>query len=278
MAEIYSHSRLSSFEDCPRKFQYRYILKIPRDSESIEGFVGKRVHEVLERLYKAVDSVGVPSLDKVLDRYQQLWSEHYDAERIRIVRPENPVDFYRSQGERCLNNYYRRFYPFDADETLGLEKHVHFALDDGGSYRMQGFIDRVVRTRDGAIEIHDYKTSQRMPRQIYLDRDRQLALYQIAIGNRYGSDRPVRLVWHYLAPNRTATSTRTPEQLELLRTNTMEVIDQIRAETEFEPRTGPLCNWCEYNDICPAFAATTASTRPAPEETAAAPPGQLDLL
>jgi ATP-dependent helicase/DNAse subunit B len=51
MSEIYSHSRLSSFEDCAKKFEYRYVLKLKRDTESIEGFVGKQVHKVLERLY-----------------------------------------------------------------------------------------------------------------------------------------------------------------------------------------------------------------------------------
>ena len=29
--EIYSHSRLSSFEDCPKKFEFRYVLKVPSD-------------------------------------------------------------------------------------------------------------------------------------------------------------------------------------------------------------------------------------------------------
>ena len=42
--DVYSHSRLSAFERCPRKFQYRYLWKIPAESESIEGFVGTRVH------------------------------------------------------------------------------------------------------------------------------------------------------------------------------------------------------------------------------------------
>ena len=67
-----------------------------------------------------------------------------------------------------------------------------------------------------------------------------------------------------------------PEQLELLRTKSMEVIDQIRAETEFEPRTGPLCRWCEYNDICPAFETKVPSSAPAPKKPAPKPPGQLE--
>ena len=44
MSEIYSHSRLSTFENCRKKFEFRYVLKLPEDSEGIEAFVGKRVH------------------------------------------------------------------------------------------------------------------------------------------------------------------------------------------------------------------------------------------
>ena len=36
-------------------------------------------------------------------------------------------------------------------------------------------------------------------------------------------------------------------------------IDRIRAETHFEPKTGPLCRWCEFADICPAQAEQRAA-------------------
>src|SRR5262245_5084885 len=73
--EVYSHSRLSAFERCPRKFQYRYLWKIPAESESIEGFVGKRVHEVLERLHRFCEVHDAPSLPKVIARFRQMFSE-----------------------------------------------------------------------------------------------------------------------------------------------------------------------------------------------------------
>ena len=160
---VYSHSRMSSFENCPKQFHFRYVLKVPSESEGIEAFVGKRVHEVLERLYRFVDREQIPSLPKVLARYRTLWDEHFDEERIRIAREGTPVEFYRELGERCLRNYYTRNYPFDGDETLGLEQHVRFSLDEKGDYRLQGFVDRVVRASDGTIEIHDYKTSGSLP-------------------------------------------------------------------------------------------------------------------
>ena len=36
----YSHSRLSTFEQCPLRFKYQYIDKIKREEDSIEAFMG----------------------------------------------------------------------------------------------------------------------------------------------------------------------------------------------------------------------------------------------
>ncbi len=251
VSTVYSHSRLSCFEKCPKQFYYRYVERRPVETESIEAFVGKRVHEVLERLNHFVRDGRVPSLARVIDRFRREWESHFEPDRVRIVRRESGADDYRQLGERCLSHHYRRHYPFDAEETLGIEEHVAFALDDAGRYRIRGIIDRVARAADGAIEIHDYKTGRWVPSQQQLDEDRQLALYQLGVAERYG-DGPVRLVWHYLARRQTRVSTRTPEQLEALRQGTIERIDEVEAERLFEPRPSNLCSWCEFNDICPA--------------------------
>lgn len=253
MGTIYSHSRLSSFENCPKQFEYRYIQKIPSESEGIEAFVGKRVHEILERLYLFVGEGKIPGVEKVVDRYHKLWEETYDAERVQIIREGTPLAFYRKLGESCLRNYYMRHYPFDESETLGIEKRVLFALDEAGEYQMQGIIDRISRAQDGTIEVHDYKTSARAPAQRILDQDRQLALYQIGLSKKYGEDTPFRLVWHYVAKNVTRVSTRTPEQLQTLREQTIGRIDEIQTATEFKAKKISLCPWCEYKSICPLW-------------------------
>jgi len=287
LAETFSHSRLSSFEDCPKKYEFRYIRKIKRDFESIEAFVGKRVHEVLERLYKAVGRGHVPTLAQVLRRYGALFDEHYDAERVRVVRTETPVEEYRANGERALSNFYRTFYPFDADETLGIEERIHFDLDADGRYRILGFVDRIARAQDGVIEVQDYKTGRWVPTQKKLDADRQLALYQIAVAERFGRDEEVRLGWHYLARNQTRTSSRSTAQLAALRSATTGLIERIGRTEAFEPRTSNLCNWCEFNDVCPAIvgeerSAAALAERPAAggdaDEAERAAARQLSLL
>lgn len=277
MQQVFSHSSLSSFETCPKKYQLRYVLKLPVETEGIEAFVGKRVHEVLERLYEFAARGLVPSLARVLARFRANWEEQYDAERLRIVREEMTVGDYRQAGERCLENAYRRLYPFD-DETLGLEQKIQFPLDPAGEYAFRGVIDRLVRARDGALEIHDYKTGRRVPPQAALDRDRQLALYEIGARSALGEEGEVRLVWHYLYPNVVRVSQRTPEQLAALRAETRDVIDRIRAETAWEPREGPLCRWCEYRAVCPAFAGAAAHVPPPPAPDLEPDEGELGQL
>jgi RecB family exonuclease len=254
MTEIYSHSRLSTFENCKKKFHFRYIQGLPEEGDGVEAFVGKRVHEVLERLYAFVGRDQVPSLGRVIERFNANFDEAYDPATIRIVKAGLDKDFYRALGVRCLSDFYGRHYPFDAGETLGLERRVRFDLDDAGEYAMQGVVDRIVRTRDGVLEIQDYKTGKYVPSQKRLDEDRQLALYQIGVAAEYGRGEPIRLVWHYLAKDRICTSTRTPEQLQELKRNVMGLIDEIRDTRDFPATKNALCDWCGYKRICPAFA------------------------
>lgn len=271
MGPIFSHSRISSFENCPKQFEFRYVQKIASETESIEAFVGKRVHEVLERLYQFAGRGQLPGVEKVVDRYHKIWEEAYDAERVRIIREGAAIGFYRTLGERCVRGYYLRHYPFDDGETLGLEKRVVFPLDEAGEYRMQGIIDRISRARDGVIEVHDYKTGARVPTQRALDEDRQLALYQIGLARELGPDQPFRLVWHYVAKDATRISTRTREALEALRQTTIARIDEIQQAVDYPTRKSALCSWCEYRAICPAFAAERPEQTPGPARSALAP-------
>jgi putative RecB family exonuclease len=272
---VFSPSSLNCYENCPKQYSFRYVEKVEVEGEGIEAFVGKRVHEILERLYRFVADGLLPSLEKVLARYHANFEEQFDAARVRIAREGTDAGFYRDFGARGLENYYRRHYPFDADQTLGLERPIQFALDEDGRYAVRGIIDRVARARDGVLEIHDFKTGRRIPRQDDLDRDRQLGLYELGLREQLGERGDVRLVWHYVVRNEQRVSQRTPEQRERLRADTARAIDRIRSEREFAPKPSALCGWCEFRSLCPAVSPEGA--RAAAEARAAAKP-QLELL
>lgn len=249
---IYSHSRLDSYRQCPLKFKLNYIDNVPSEIEGIEAFMGSRVHEVLQKLYTDLRFCKEPSLESLRQYYRQIWEKEWH-ENIRIVRDELTPDDYFALGERCLVDYYHRYKPFDQSRTLGIEHPVQFALDPEGKYLMKGFIDRISQPRDKVIWIHDYKTKGFFPTQQDLDEDRQLAFYQMAVAQLWPETEEIELVWHFLIFDQEIRSRRTPEQLSVLREETLALIQEIESATAFPPKQSGLCTWCEYQAHCPLF-------------------------
>jgi putative RecB family exonuclease len=252
--EIYSHSRLSTFEQCPLKFKYRYIDKIiPEIEKSIEAHLGSLVHDALEWLYIQIkEKKETPSIDEIITYYATKWEETYDN-KIRIVKKEFTSKDYFNKGINFLINYYMKHKPFK-DNTLEVEKRIVINLDEKGEYKLQGFIDRLVYNLEKKeYEIHDYKTANNLPSREKIKEDRQLALYSIAIKEIHGKEVGITLVWHYLAHNMKITSKRTNQELEKLKQETLELIKKIEDTTYFPSGKSILCNWCEYKSMCPEF-------------------------
>ncbi|MFH1829927.1 MAG: PD-(D/E)XK nuclease family protein [Pseudomonadota bacterium] len=249
---IYSYSRISAFEQCPLKYKYTYIDRIKRKRISIEAFLGNRFHEVMEHLYKRI-SFERPDLKSLKQFFNERW-EHEWNEDILFVRKDKTAADYQAQGIKAIEDYYQRYVPFDEGQVLGLEREIITDLDATGRYRVRCIIDRLMRLADGRYEIHDYKSSGLLPIQKQLDEDWQLALYEIAVRNAWPNIENVGLVWHYVMFDAQMRSSRTKEQLDNLRVETIEKIDKIESASEFLSNESNLCEWCDFQDICPLFA------------------------
>lgn len=252
---IFSHSRLKTFENCPRKFAFQYVEKPDIERrDSVEAFMGTAVHNTLENLYKSVMMERVPKWEETRDFYEDFWAKNW-RDDILIVRKEFSADDYRNVGRRCLQDYFVAHFPFAEGRVLALEERILVDLDGTGAYKLQGYIDRLQQQEDGTIEIHDYKTSRRLPSQEEINRERQLALYQIGIEERWPDTKAVTLIWHYMRSNRRLVSKRTSDSLEELKRETIELIDTVNQTIEradFPPHETMLCDWCEFYSICPA--------------------------
>jgi len=247
---VYSHSRLSTYEDCPLKYKFRYRDRIKRYVDTVEAFLGSRVHDVLEKCYKDLRFSRVNSLESLLAYYNKIWQENWNDD-IVINNQELTQDDYKALGEKLIETYYKRYAPFDTDITIQTEMRLGFSLDDESKYKMQGYIDRLSRTPDGTYEIHDYKTSAHLPGQEDADNDRQLGLYHLGIQKKWPDVKDIRLIWHYLAFDTELVSHRAPEAISQLTQDIKSLIDEIEAATDFPPRESRLCDWCEYQDLCP---------------------------
>lgn len=252
---VYSYSKLRTFESCPLKYRYRYLERIPTDLESIEAFTGKRVHEVLEALYRSLATEPEPPpLGEVLVLYGQAWQRAWHS-GVQVVKDGySPADYHRL-GRRCLATFYRGNWPFTADRTLGLETGVEFDLGGPGSPRLTGVLDRVARRPGGELLIHDYKTSTYLPRRDEILGDLQLAIYQLGASERWPRSREVKLIWHFLAFGRRITVGLGRQGIEEKRAELARGIDTIEgavARSDFPARVSPLCRWCSYRLHCPA--------------------------
>ena len=247
---VYSHSRLSCYEQCPAKFKFHYIDKIEtEEEETVEAFLGIRVHETLEKLYRDLQHQKENTLEELHSFVENEWNANWSNDII-IVNDEYGPENYLKMARTYISDYYKRYYPFNQGKTVALEELIQIILDDDGGYKLRGFIDRLTENRDGYYEIHDYKTNSRLPLPEYLQSDRQLALYMIGVQNQYPDVKDVRLIWHFLKFDKEVDLTRTEKELAELKQSTIQLIDQIESDSEYKASPGGLCSWCEFKSIC----------------------------
>lgn len=248
---IYSHSKISCYETCPLQYKYKYVDRLMTTmGVTIEAFMGIRVHAALEKLYRALLMTRRYEMEELIRIYHSEW-EKFWGDDIRVIRKEYSPNDYRRKGAKCIENYYRRYFPFNQAQTLGIEERIQVKLSS--DHLLTGFIDRLDRVDDGIYEIHDYKTSNRLPTQDEIDHDRQLALYQIDIQARWDDVEKVILVWHYLIFDRELRSIRNRAAQEEILKKTNQVIDLIEADDKFKPQPSAVCDWCDFQNICPIW-------------------------
>ena len=249
---VYSHSRLETFETCPLKYKFRYIDKIKKPVEGVEAFVGKRVHEALQKLYDDLLFGKRNTVEELVAFYRERWKKDWGP-GVQIVDVRRSAKDYYNLGAECIRVFYGKNKPFQQSQTIATEERLDFPLDSAGRYRITGLVDRIARRDEGTYEIHDYKTSKAVPAQSEADTSRQLALYQIGISAKWKDVERVELIWHYVRFGVTQRSTRTAQQLTQLRETTAGLIDRIESTKSFEPHKSRLCDWCEYKPDCPLW-------------------------
>ncbi|GBE20340.1 PD-(D/E)XK nuclease superfamily protein [archaeon BMS3Abin17] len=247
----YSHSRVTTFENCPYQYKLRYIdKKKPETPTTIEAFMGDMVHQALEDLYKRKKFRQRVAKESLVKFYRDLWKKNYSYD-ILIVKKGLDAENYRKMGEKFLTDYYDRMKPFEDMTILGLETQDRMTLKDGNQWHVR--IDKLGCDSKGNYYVCDYKTNSRMKDQNEADEDRQLAMYSIWVKDKFKDAKSVKLIWHMLAFNKDAVSERTDKQVEKLQDEVIERIREIESATEFPTNVTALCDYCGFRGECPSF-------------------------
>ena len=261
---VYSFSQTNLFEQCPRKYQYKYIDKIQKEFESSPDLIlWQSVHGALEFLYNQINIFKVPSEDEIVEKFKILRSSEFEklkneGKEIKAKGDQTLEDYLR-RGNEYLKSYYSKFYPFEGVKIVSTEDSIIFSLDENRQFR--GIIDRLDKQWQDTFVINDYKTNKNLPTQDKEHYFEQLSLYAIGISQKYAKYyKTIKARLFYLHFDIIDEREVTQEIMDTVKMKYIWIIDQIENKKfsynmwdkkSFGCKENPLCKYCEYMSICP---------------------------
>lgn len=232
-----SYTQLDTFKTCPLKYSYRYVMKVPVPPAHSANF-GTSVHNTLKDFYKLLMDGKKVDFDVMSELYEKNWISYgYESKEHEKIRYKKGLEMLR------------RYFASNSDPWVVsefLERPFTLKL---GEYSLSGRIDRIDKLDDGTYEVIDYKTG-RLKSNLNLKKDLQLSIYALACRDIYKI--PVsRLSLYYLEDNEKVSTERSDEQLDALRDEISDLIDDMK-KSDFAPTPGFLCKFCDFRLICPA--------------------------
>lgn len=239
-----SPSSASTFEQCPRRWKYRYIDRLP-DPPGDKALVGTFVHRVLEEL------MAFPGPDRNLAAARRLardvWPEiEADPAYIALELEVDQGRRLRWDAWRLIEAYFAMEEP-DQVDVVEREQRVECEL---AGVPFVGVVDRVER-RGERLLVTDYKTGKAPTARYEAGRLHQVQLYAAALDSI--GERPDAARLLYLG-SRSIEAAVTDDSLRAAVDSigvTWSRINEAQQTESFPPQTGPLCGWCPYSEQCP---------------------------
>jgi len=257
-----SPSRASDFKTCPQLFKFRAIDRLPEPATPYQAR-GTTAHLALQRLFDLPPEDRTP--EALFELFRTAWMEVRDTEYPELF---DTVEDERAWGLESLELLANYFSVEDPRLIEPVEREFDMSEDlDGMTIR--GILDRMEETPDGRLVVTDYKTGKAPPERYALPAFFALKIYALLIRRRTGrTPDAVKLIYLngptvYEIPVSDAQLEAMNRQLRALWAALERAIDN----DEFPTRVGPLCEWCAFQPICPAWADT------APPEIAGAGAG-----
>jgi RecB family exonuclease len=241
-------SRLTAFEDCPRRYRFSYVDRPPppKGPPWAHNSLGASVHTALRSWY------ALPAARRALGALPGLLKATWVGEGYRDDTQQRDV-FRKALG--WLEQYLSDTDP--AAEPLGIERVVGARTS---VLALSGRVDRI-DARDGEVVIVDYKTGRSGLGPDDARGSKALALYAFAAERVFR--RPSRTVeLHHLPTGTVAAHRHTDESIERhVRRAEDTARDIIAAEKSvaggadpdgaFPTAPGPQCSWCDFRRACP---------------------------
>ncbi|MEE9298950.1 MAG: PD-(D/E)XK nuclease family protein [Acidimicrobiia bacterium] len=255
--ETLSPSRAGDFKHCPQLFKFRAIDRLPEPTTVYQAR-GTTAHLALQRLFDLPAAGRTPEI--LYDLFRAAWAELRTEDEFEGLFES--VEDERTWGIESLELLANYFSVEDPSTFDPLDRELDM-LEDLDGITIRGILDRMEETPDGRLVITDYKTGKAPPERYAIPAFFALKIYALLIRRRTGrTPDAVKLIYLngptvYEIPVSDAQLDAMDRQLRAL----WAAIDRAIEEDRFPTRVGKLCDWCSFQEICPAFADAPDASR-----------------
>jgi len=231
-----SNSKRDTFNQCRLKYRYRYVERIADyDLSNTDALhFGSYIHKIFEDGAAATE----------IKQLQTLSEQHRATYKFSSS--------YESKILPCLKNFLR----LNASLPEIGTSELHFDLEISDGITLNGYIDRIIKGKDGGYLVIDYKTGKREKSKVELYQDAQLKGYVYAVHKLY--DIPLKniVAAHYYPVTDTLVNVQyTTNQIHAHIKSVVDDVWKIRKAKKADlcPMRNQFCNWCSYKSLCPVF-------------------------
>ncbi len=235
----YSYSSISTYLQCPRKFRYLYIDKIPVEwTDNFYTQKGKLTHLIFEHQRDLVKIKGEKEFKEIIG------GEFLTKDDVKncFAIYDN---FMKSPIGKQLESKKRLF----SEIPIGLDHELNFTGYSQNPF-LRGYIDAsfVNEEDDSSMVLTDWKTGKLVSKE---NQDwSQLLYYGISMFSMNPNLEKIVLMFAYVEHNKTNMKVIHRSEINKYKTALWNSTDKIEEDIVFPKCQTALCDYCYYRDHC----------------------------
>lgn len=244
----YSFTKLSTYNDCPWKYRYAFVLQVPKKGSYALSY-GSSVHQTLYSFFalwkerESSDMKPPVSLEELLTMYDRAFiDEWYPTKKL--------MKEYYDKGKSALTEWYARTVK-NTPNILRLEQVFNLKVDE---FVVNGAIDRIDKiggTDDKPeVKIVDYKTGK-VKEKFDKDDKYQLLIYALAVKDPNILAGEVKeLEYYFVDENESRTMQPSEKDAQAAMDWVSGTIKKIQSGDFRATPNEMVCKFCDFREIC----------------------------